>query len=115
MPLIQGEVAVNNGATVDNALSGSSFEFLPYDCYLEIGLSAPTAATVGDIIADVFSGSDILATNMKVPNFGPIKMNEAMYLDDEALAGERLVIRLRNTSATSRNVQFLVKLTPLGA
>jgi hypothetical protein len=103
------------GATTnDNLLSGSPFEFLPYDALVEFGFAMETGGAVGDIVLDVFSGSDLVVTNFKVPNSGNIKTNESMFFDDEAAAGDRLTIRARNTTAsTARVFQFLVRISPL--
>lgn len=114
MPVIQGEVSLAGAAVNDNVLSGSQFEYLPYDCSVEIGLAMESTGTVGDIVADIFSGSDVLGSNFKVYNTAPLKVNESVYFEDEALAGERLIIRLRNTTAaTARKVQFFVRIDPL--
>lgn len=99
---------------MDNVLAGSPFEFLPFDAIVTIGLTTESGATIGDIVADVYSGSDILATGMKPPNTGPVDINRDMYLLDNALAGERLVVKIRNTTAaTARVVHWLVQVMPL--
>lgn len=114
MPIIQGSQSIAGATQVDNALAGSPFEFLPFDALVTFGITMETAGTVGDIVADVYSGSDILATGLKVPNTGNIDINRDMYLLDHALAGERLVVKLRNTTAaTARVVQWLVQISPL--
>lgn len=110
MPIIQNSVSIAANATNDNVLAGSQFEYLPDDFYLEIGLNG--AAT--GLLADVYSGSDILAESMlltaqnRVPIF-PDDFN----LTDAAAAGERIKIRIRNTTGAAIVAFFTVKLTPL--
>lgn len=113
MPVINKFVNVPASSTVDNAISGSEFEFLPFDASVSIGITAPAAAAAGDILADVTSGSDILASDFGVPNLGTVDVTANLYLSDIAAAGERLRIKLRNTTATARICQVMVRIDPI--
>lgn len=113
MPVISFRESLVGGATA-TPLSGSQFEFLPYDAQVEFALNQQSAA-INDILATVNSGSDILQEE------GPISAQarspiypDDFFLDDVAAAGERLKIRLRNTTAaTTIVVVGAVRITPL--
>ncbi len=114
MPVIQGNASVAASAVNDNVLAGSQFEYLPYDAFLEFGMCGD--ANGADLRVDVYTGQDIVAEGL-VPN---IQNRVPVYPDDFAVndvagAGERLKMRVRNTSAAgARVIQFLIKVTPYG-
>lgn len=113
MPLIQGTVSVAATAVNDNLLSGSQFEFLPYDAYLEFGLVGD--ANGSDLRVDVYSGQDVLLENAPMSSQARIPIYPDDYnLNDVAAAGERIKIRVRNIHATlARSINFAVKITPV--
>lgn len=107
MPLIQQSVTVAAGATVDNCLAGSQFEFLPYDAALTFGTSASGAG----FVADVYSGQDVLAEGMAIPATNRIPIMPDDYaLSDVAAAGERIKIRVRNTGGAAGTFNFAVRI-----
>lgn len=113
MAVISGSVSIAASSVTDNLLSGSQFEFLPWNAYLEFGINGD--ANGADMRVDVYSGQDILMEN------APLNVKAAMpvfpddfILNDIAAAGERIKIRVRNTSAAgARTVYFTVKVTPV--
>ncbi len=112
MPLISTRDSVLTLVTVENVLTGSQFEFLPYDAFLEFGLTS--AGVVGDFIVDVFSGQDILLESGEVSilNRQPV-YPEDFSLNDVAAGGERIKIRIRNTSVGTLNFFTTLKITPI--
>lgn len=112
MPTISDLTNVGIGATVENILTGSQFEFLPYDAFLEFGLTS--AGVVGDFIVDVFSGQDVLleSGSVSILNRQPLYPDD-FSLNDAAAAGERIKIRVRNSSAGALNFFTTLKITPL--
>ena len=112
MPLISTRDSVATTVTVENVLTGSQFEFLPYDAFLEFGLTG--AGVVGDFIVDVYSGQDILLESGEVSilNRQPV-YPEDFSLNDVAAAGERIKVRIRNTSAGTLNFFTSLKITPI--
>lgn len=113
MPVIQGQASIALSAVNDNILSGSQFEFLPYDAMLEFGLNGDVNGA--DLRIDVYSGQDTLAENMQpsVQNRIPIYPDD-FQLNDVAAAGERIKVRVRNTSsAAARTVFFSIRITPV--
>lgn len=111
MPIIQNSVAILANATNDNLLTGSQFEYLPDDYSVEIGLNGSATG----LLADVYSGQDILAESMLLTaqNRVPVYPDD-FNLQDVAVAGERIKIRVRNTTAGTLTVFFSVKLSAIG-
>lgn len=109
MPVIQNQVVVNANTTNDNVIQGSQFEFLPYDAFLEFGLNGSAAG----LVADIYSGQDTIAENMAVntQNRYPIFPDD-YPLNDVAAAGERIKVRVRNTTGGNLTVFYSVRVTP---
>ncbi len=113
MPLIQGTASIAASSVNDNILSGSQYEFLPFDASLEFGLTGD--ANGGDLRVDVYSGSDVLLENAPMSTQARLPIYpDDFSLEDVAAAGERIKIRVRNTSgAGARSINFAVRITPL--
>lgn len=111
MPVIQNSVSVAANSTNDNVITGSQFEFLPFDAILEFGL----VGSATGLEADVYSGSDCLCESMALStqNRFPVYPDD-FNLNDVAAAGERLKIRVRNTTGGALTVFYGVKITPAG-
>jgi len=112
MPLISDVTAIATLITVDNILAGSQFEFLPFDAFLEFGLTGE--GVVGDFIVDVYSGQDVLmeAGSVSILDRTPVYPDD-FSLNDVAAGGERIKIRVRNGSAGTLNFFTALKITPL--
>jgi len=112
MPLISLVTAVATVTTVDNVLTGSQFEFLPYDAFLEFGLTSE--GVVGDFIVDVYSGQDVLLESGDVSILDRIPIYpDDFSLNDVAALAERIKIRVRNASAGTLNFFTALKITPI--
>lgn len=110
MPVIQQTISVPANGVVDNAIQGSQFEFMPYDAALRFGLSA---SAVG-LVADVYSGQDVLAEQMAVAPTNRLPINpDDFVLSDVAGAGERIKVRLRNTTGAAIGLNFSVIIDPI--
>lgn len=110
MPVIQNSISVPANSAIDNVLQGSQFEYLPWDAAVEFGF----AAGANGLIADVYSGQDVLAENMQLPptNRIPIRPDD-FTLTDVAGGGERLKVRMRNTTGAAVVGFFSVIITPV--
>lgn len=110
MPVIQREVALAAGASSDNILSGSAFEFARVNSLVSAGVVASATGT----FVTINSGADVVAEEFSpaVKTTFPIIPDE-MYYSDVAAAGDRLVIRVRNPTAGSITIRAIVQLTPL--
>lgn len=112
MPLVQSSTSVAASSVDDNVISGSQFEYLPYNAQLEFGLNGD--ANGGDLRVDVYSGQDIVAENLtpSTQNRVPVYPDD-FQMTDVAMAGERIKIRVRNTSAAGARTLFhSVRITP---
>lgn len=112
MPSVSSLNTVLTLVTVDNVLTGSQFEFLPYDAFLEFGLTS--SGVVGDWIVDVFSGQDILLEqgSVSILDRQPVYPDD-FVLTDVAAGGERIKIRIRNSSAGTLNFFTTLRITPI--
>lgn len=110
MPVIQGSVSVAANSTNDNVLTGSQFEFLPYNAFLEFGL----VGSATGLVADVYSGQDTLCEGMALStqNRFPVYPDD-FPLNDVAAGGERIKARIRNTTGGALTAFFSVKITPV--
>lgn len=110
MPVIQKEVAVAANTANENILSGSAFEFLRGNAVVSIGL----AGSATGLVANIQSGADIVLEEspITVKTTMPI-IPDDMYYNDVGVQGDRLVIRVRNTTAGSLTIRAVVQVTPL--
>lgn len=109
MPSIKNETTIPLNGIVENILDNSLFETLQNNALVEFGLRA--AAT--GLLLDVYSGIDTVAEQYR-PNVGagtPIYPDD-YSLNDVALAGEKLKIRARNTTAANIVLQHDVRIHP---
>lgn len=110
MPLIQGSVSIGATSVTDNVLSGSQFEFLPYDAQLNFGL----VGSATGLVLDVYSGQDTLCEGLQpsLQNRFPIFPDD-FSLTDVAAAGERIKIRARNTTGGALTLYYAVQVAPI--
>lgn len=108
MPVIQKEVSVAANATNDNLLSGSSFEFLRSNAVVSIGL----AGSATGLVASIQSGSDIVLEEspILVKTTMPT-IPDDMYYNDVGVMGDRLVVRIRNTTGGALTVRAVVQIS----
>ena len=111
MPIIQGSTSTAAGASTANALAGSVYEYLPYNALVEI---ATVDDTNGNQLVTILSGSDVLLEEAPVSTQNRFPVYPDDYLvSDYAAAGDRLVIRVRNTGAAARTLRWAVKISPV--
>lgn len=110
MPVIQKETSVAAGATNDNVLSGSAFEFARTNELVSIGVLA--SATGGFVT--IQSGADIVLEESPpaVATRFPVIPDE-MYYSDVAAQGDRLVVKARNPTGGALTFRTIVQTTPL--
>lgn len=110
MPVIQKEVSIAASSANENILSGSAFEFLRGNAVVSIGL---TGSATG-LVANIQSGADIVLEEspLLVKTTMPT-IPDDMYYNDVGVMGDRLVIRVRNTTGGALTVRAVVQVTPL--
>lgn len=111
MPLIQSSVSIPASSVNDNVIAGSQFEFLPYDASLHIGFTA----SANGLVVDCYSGQDTLCESLSpsTQNRIPVYPDD-FNLTDVAAGGERIKIRVRNTTAGALTFFYSVQVNPIG-
>jgi hypothetical protein len=110
MPLIQQSVSIGASSVNDNVLAGSQFEFLPYNAALRFALNGSATG----LVADVYSGQDVLTEQMSVNTLNRVPINpDDFLLTDVAAGGERIKVRVRNTTAGALTLFFAVIIDPI--
>jgi len=105
MPLIQNQISVPSAGQIDNLLLGSQFEYLPFNATLRFGLNGSAAG----LIADVYSGQDVLAESMALNSLNRVPVNpDDFLLSDVAAGGERVKVRVRNPTGGALTVFYAV-------
>jgi len=109
VPLIPVRTALAANGTA-NPLSGSVYEYLQAPALVEVAIQADATG----VLARISSGPDILQEEGPV-QVGTINVQprypDDFFLKDEAAAGDRLVINLRDTSGVARVVMTVVMIT----
>lgn len=110
MPVIQKETSIPANAAVENVLSGSAFEFLRGNAVVSMGI---TGAAAG-LVANVQSGADIVLEEspLTVKTTFPTIPDE-MFYNDVGVQGDRLVVRVRNTTGAPVIARTLVQVSPI--
>jgi len=110
MPIKRVEVSVPANGQVDNVLSGSIYEFLPWDAQIQFANNAEAAG----LQVTISTGTDLIQEEgpPKVSTEFP-KINEDFDLADVAPAGERIVIKVRNTTGASVILRSSTIFTPV--
>jgi hypothetical protein len=110
VPVIQNSTSVAANSVNDNVLAGSQFEYLPYNARLMFGINGSAAG----LLADVYSGQDIVAESMAVNSQNRFPINpDDFVLTDVGAAGDRLKLRLRNTTGGALTGFWSVNIIPL--
>jgi hypothetical protein len=111
MPSIQGVTNTAAGAVTANVLAGSVYEYAPFNAYAEFGIVGDAA---GEQRVTVLSGSDTVLEESPISRATrfPIYPDD-FSLNDMIAAGERIVVRVRNTGAGANNLFWNVRLTPV--
>lgn len=110
MPVIQREVTIAANAVNENILAGSAFEFARGNILLSMGV---TQAATG-LLLTINVGSDIVLEESPpaIQTRFPIIPDE-MYYTDVATVGDRIVLRVRNSTGGGIIVRAVVQVTNL--
>ena len=112
MPVIQRQTVMTANGTA-TPLQGNQYEYLPFDALVEIAIQA---SAVSQVVATVYSGADLLMEEgpVQAGTLGVLpKYPDDYFLVDQALAGDRLSIRLRETAGATPTVMTVVRITPV--
>jgi len=110
MPVIQRAESVGIGATVQNTIAGSAYEFARARQVVSVGV---TQAATGMFVA-IQSGSDIVAEEFEpfILTTPPI-IPDHMYYNDVMEMFDRLRLQVRNPTAGAIVHRAIALLTPL--
>lgn len=113
MPQFTFSTSIGAGGTLQ-PLTGWQYEYLPFSARVEIGIQGSAVGLVGT----VSSGSDVLQEESVIGGGGtagvlPSPLN-VPFLVDDAAAGDRLKINLRNPTGGAITAVGIVKITPIG-
>lgn len=111
MPIAQAATLITTGAINANVLSGESVEFVERPSRVRVFITAEAA---GESRAQFSIGSRVVLVESPVSrqNRPPIVPDD-LLLEDVAMPGERLTLRLRNTGAGSNTVFWRVESMPI--
>lgn len=112
MPLVTNVTTVGAGLTNANALTGSIFEYAPFNAkasYFIVGDAAGIMrATVNHAARTVMEESPISRANRQ-----PVVPDD-FTMSAIVRRGERIVLKLRNTGGVAADVFWRVDLQPIG-
>lgn len=112
MPSITGRTSIATGVTVANVLTGSQYEFAPFDGTMIIGMKAD-----GNLVTcAIFAGPDTL---QEPGGLVPIAAAEATpvypddyHWEDTVARGDRVKVSLTNGNAATRIINWSLRFTP---
>lgn len=106
--IVTPTVAVAAGAST-NIMAGHDQEYMSSDGALEMAVVAEATG----ILVSVQSGRDVLQTEgpaIVVAANGMPRYPDDFYLDDAVEAGDKLIVRCRNTTGAPINVRSVIKI-----
>lgn len=114
MPMIVKSTSIPANASVDNVLADSVFEVAPVDAIAEFAMNQQSGG-VGDILATVLSGSDTLLEESPISFNARLPLHpEDFSLYDLVNAGDKIIVKLRNTTVGAIVVITSVRFSPPG-
>jgi len=111
MPSIMIEKSVAANSTDPNILSGSAYEFLRGPSLISLGVVASATGS----FTTIQSGADVVAEEFATPikTTYPLIPDE-MYFNDVGVMGDRLVVRVRNTTGGALTLRAVVNVASAG-
>lgn len=109
MPVIQRTTSIAANSVNDNVVAGSAFEFARQRQIVSIG----TVQSATGLFVFISSGADVIAEEFEpqIKTSYPVIPDE-MYYTDVMEAGDRLVIRARNSTAGALTLRTIVQTSP---
>lgn len=108
MPVIQRETVLAAGASVQNILEGSAFEFLRAPSVVTFAIVASATGA----FATIQSGADVVAEEFTpLVRAGFPVIPDDFYYSDYGAPGDRLRIPARNPTGGSITVRTVVQIT----
>ena len=113
MPSIRKKETLTGNGVIDNLLEGSAFEFIGVPSRITVAATS----TDTNLTMDFQIGPELLLEAAPLPQengtgTGP-QLPDNLLIEDVAAPGDRLVARIRNTTAGTPDVTVLVRIEPL--
>jgi len=111
MSVMQKEAAMAGGATVENVFSGSAFEFARQNSLLNMAIVGSAAG----LVATIQVGSRVVLEESPLALLTTMpKLQDDFYYSEGVLANERIICRVRNTTAaTTLTYRVVAQLQPV--
>ena len=109
MQVIQRETSIPANGVIDNVFAGSAFEFAKGSSLVSIG---SVAAATGLQITIQSGGQSIMEESPPLIKAGFPSTEDDMYYNFGAIAGDRLVLRARNTTGAAILLRTLAQIQP---
>ena len=107
MSVIQKEFTVAAGATVENALAGSAFEFLRRNAIVSAGV---TAAATGTFVTLTAGAEIVLEESPPMVQTTFPRIPDEMAYNFAGVQGDRLLVRLRNPTGAAVIMRTIVQI-----
>jgi hypothetical protein len=109
MPLLAKTVSIGANSVESNILTGDPFEFLPYNAEVQFGFNQ---SAIG-LSIDVHSGQDLLCDSYEPLIKVASPNNEEMDFSDLVGGGERLTVKVTNTTGGALDLYYRIIINPL--
>lgn len=110
MSVMQKEISVAANATNENVWSGSAFEFARQNSLLN--MAAVGSAT--GLVATIQVGSRVVLEESPLTILATMpKLQDDFYYSEGVLAAERIILRVRNTTAGALTLRAIAQLQPV--
>lgn len=109
MSVIQRQTAIPANGVNENVLAGSAFEILRGNAIVSVGLTAQLAGLVASIQVGSTAVLEESPIEIKANEFASVP--DEMYYNFAGVGNDRIVVRVRNTTAGAIDVRALVQIT----
>jgi hypothetical protein len=110
MSVLQKELSVPLNGQIDNLFSGSAFEFARQNSLMNLAV----VGQVTGLVATIQVGSRVVLEESPLSILTTMpKLQDDFYYSEGVLAGERIICRVRNTTAANINVRCIAQLQPV--
>lgn len=110
MSVMQREQSVAANTTVENIFSGSAFEFARQNSLLNMGVTGSATGLV--VTIQVGSRVVLEESPIQISTTFPL-LQDTFYYSEGVLANERIICRVRNTTAGALTCRVVAQLQPV--
>lgn len=111
MPTMTDVRSVAANTTIANVLQGKTNEFLPANSLVRVGVNA---SAVG-LFSSVLIQEKVILEDQEVSSQNRIPIDpDDIILEEIGLAGDRIIVKVRNSTGVAITAQTLVKTTDVG-